>query len=241
MMKKLSVVIPMYNESENAPKTAKALSEYLFSKMEDDFEIVFCDDGRKDGCAEKVKELNLPNVRVVGYSDNRGKGGAVKEGIMNSNGDIIVYTDSDLAYGAQTVYKAYRAIVKSGANLVIGSRNLKKDGYEGYTLLRKLMSKAYIKTICLAAGFKYSDSQCGIKALTAESARTIFSYTTVNGFAFELEVLLLADRLGMKVREMPAKVINHDEGSSKVNPIKDTINMLRDIRQIKKRQKTLNF
>ena len=157
---KLSVIIPMYNEEKHAADTARTLSAFLDGKFPDgDYEIIFSNDGSRDSCAEKVTELNLPQVRVIGYPDNRGKGSAVREGVMNSLGDAVVYTDCDLAYGCDAVYGIYSELVKTGSDLVIGSRNLRADGYEGYTALRRLMSKTYIKLISLVAGFKYSDSQ----------------------------------------------------------------------------------
>lgn len=227
----------MYNELINAPKTAVVLSRYLESKLGDDFEILFSDDGSTDGCAEAVKALGLPCVRVVRYAVNKGKGSAVREGVLKSNGDVIVFTDSDLAYGEKAVYDIYRILVKSGSNAVIGSRNIRPDGYEGYTAARRLMSKLYIRLISLFAGFRYTDSQCGIKAFTAESAKTVFSYCTVNGFAFDLEVLILADKLGMIIKEFPVKIINHTQSQSKVNPIKDALKMLRDVSRIKRTHK----
>jgi dolichyl-phosphate beta-glucosyltransferase len=236
-MKKLSVVIPMFNELDAAPKTAVELSSYLEEHLGNDFEILFSDDGSTDDCAKAVASLKLPNVRVIRYAVNKGKGSAIREGIMRSNGDIVVYTDSDLAYGAEAVYNIYKELENSGANVVIGSRNLKNDGYEGYTLTRKLMSKAYIKLISAFAGFGYSDSQCGIKAFTAESAKTIFSRCKVNGFAFDLEALILADKLKMSVKELPVKIINHRESQSKVNPVKDALKMVSDVNRIKKTHK----
>ena len=237
MLKKLSVIIPMYNELNNAPKSAVILNEYLTDKLGGDFEIIFCDDGSHDGCAKAVEDLNLPNVRVIGYEKNRGKGAAVRYGIKNSNADIVVYTDCDLAYGCENIYSIYKTVENSGANIVIGSRNLSKDGYEGYTLLRKLMSKLYLKLVSFVSGFKYTDSQCGIKAMTQESAKTIFGYCTIDGFAFDLEVLILADKLKMVVKEMPVRIINHRQSESKVHPISDALKMLSDLRKIKKTHK----
>lgn len=239
-MKKLSVVIPMYNELEVAPKTATKLSSYLEKRLGSDFEILFSDDGSTDGCAQAIASLRLPNVRVIRYAVNKGKGSAIREGIMRARGDIVVYTDSDLAYGSEAVYNIYKELENSGANIVIGSRNINKDGYQGYTIARKLMSKAYIKVISAFAGFSYSDSQCGLKAFTAESAKTIFSRCTVNSFAFDLEVLLLADKMSMSVSEFPVKVINHRQTQSKVNPIKDAVKMISDVYKIKNRHKNFS-
>lgn len=232
---KLSVLIPMYNEKNIAEDTAKTLVEYLTPKFGDDYEIVFSDDGSADGCGDLVRALELPNVRVTSYPDNRGKGSAVREGIKKCQGDVIVCTDCDLAYGIDVIVDIYNRIVSGGEHVVIGSRNVARDGYDGYTFMRKLMSKMYIKLVSFIAGFRYSDSQCGLKCYCAEAARSIFEHCTINGFAFDLEALLLCDKLGMKIAEFPVKVINHRESASKVNPVRDAIKMIKDVRKIKKR------
>lgn len=91
----------------------------------------------------------------------------------------------------------------------------------------------------MSPGFKYSDSQCGLKCLRGNAAKDIFGRCTVNGFAFDLEVLILAGKLGKTVSEFPVRVINHHESESKVNPVKDTLKMIRDVSRIKKTHKNL--
>ncbi len=237
---KLSVLIPMYNEEKNVENTARTLKKYFDGKFPaGEYEIVFCNDGSRDGSAEIIVGLDLPNIRLVGYPDNRGKGSAVREGVARCLGDIIVYTDCDLAYGCDAIYGIYSALLDSGSDITIGSRNMSKDGYEGYSFLRKLMSKTYIKVISLFAGFKFSDSQCGIKCLRRDSAREIFSKCTVNGFAFDLEMLILAEKLKKNIKEYPVHIINHDDSDSKVNPIKDSLKMIRDVIRIKKIHKNV--
>ncbi len=238
---KLSVLIPMYNEKNIAENTARTLVGYLSPKFGDEFEIVFSDDGSTDGCSETVKALGLPNVRVVSYPDNRGKGSAVREGIKKCYGDVIVCTDCDLAYGCDAIVDIYNRIISGGEHVVIGSRNIASDGYDGYTFIRKLMSKMYIKLVSFIAGFRYSDSQCGLKAYCAEAARSIFEHCTVNSFAFDLEVLLLTEKLGMKIAEVPVKIINHRERASKVHPFRDAVKMIKDVKRIKKRIKKLKI
>lgn len=232
---KISLVIPMYNESKIIEATARELSEYM-SQNFDSYEILFSNDGSKDDCAEKCAALKLPNVRVVGYENNRGKGCAVREGIMQAQGDIIMFTDADLAYGTEVIKKYYdKMTVSPETDMLIGSRNISADGYEGYTFLRKVMSKVYIKVLCIVGGFKLSDSQCGCKAFRRDTAKEIFSRCTVDGFAFDFEVILFATKLGKKIDEIPVKIINHRE--SKVNALRDTFRMLRDLVKIKKRVK----
>ena len=118
---------------------------------------------------------------------------------------------------------------------MIGSRNLQKDGYEGYTLIRKIASKIYIKVLCLAGGFRLSDSQCGCKAFTKRAAESVFPRCEINGFAFDFEAILWAQKYGFRFCEIPVRVINH--GESKVHVIKDTLRMLKDLRKMKKRIK----
>ena len=233
---KISLVIPMYNESSIIADTAKAVSDYM-SKTFADYEVLFVDDGSKDNSAEIVNSLELPCIKVTGYGGNRGKGAAIRHGMMEASGDVIMFTDADLAYGLDVVKRVYGIFEGDPeTHMVTGSRNLSDDGYEGYTLLRKIMSKTYIKVLCIVGGFKLSDSQCGCKAFSSKAAKEIFSRCEVNGFAFDFEAILWAGELGFKITEMPVKIINHRE--SKVNVIKDTLKMLRDLRRIKKSVKS---
>ena len=232
---KISVCIPMYNEASIIEDTARALSEYMSANF-DDYEILFSDDGSRDNCGDMVRALSLPNVRVVGYEQNQGKGCAVRTAMLESCGDVVMFTDADLAYGCDVIGRIYRIFEENeSTDIVIGSRNIAKDGYEGYTLTRKLASKAYIKVLCIAGGLKLSDSQTGCKAFSGKAAKDIFGRCEVNGFAFDFEAILWAQKLGYKFTEMPVKVINHRE--SKVRLIRDTFRMLRDLRKMKKRIK----
>ena len=230
---KFTVCIPMYNESAIIADTAKKLSAYMSENFED-YEIIFSDDGSKDGSADIVKKLELPNVRVVGYPDNRGKGRAVREAMLASEGDAVMFTDSDLAYGTDVIKKVAEAFENNpDCDLVVGSRNLDKSGYDGYTFLRKIASKCYIGVLKIAGGLKISDSQCGCKAFSGRAAKRVFSHCQVNRFAFDFEAILIAEKCGYKIKEIPVKVINH--GESKVNVVKDSVKMLRDIAKMKKR------
>ena len=230
---KVSVCIPMYNEGEIIEKTAKTLSDYMSSQF-DEYEIVFCDDGSSDGCGDTIRNLNLPCVRVVSYKQNRGKGFAVRTAMLEATGDVRIFTDADLAYGTNVICRIVDMFVANpDASLVIGSRNIHKDGYEGYTWLRRLASRIYIRVLCAVSGFRLSDSQCGCKAFSGDAANTIFKRCEVDGFAFDFEAILWAVKLNMKIVEIPVKVIHH--GGSKVRVLRDTFRMLRDLRCMKKR------
>ncbi len=233
---KISVCIPMYNEEKIIRDTAKTLHAYMCERFGTDFEILFSDDGSRDGSADAVRELALSNVRVVGYEQNRGKGCAVRTAFLESRGDIALFTDADLAYGTEVIGRVADTFdANPDVDIVIGSRNIAKDGYEGYTFIRKLASKAYIKVLCLAGGFKLSDSQCGCKAFRRGAVEKIFPRCQVDRFAFDFEAILWAQKFSMKIKEMPVKVINH--GESKVNVLRDSVRMLKDLRKMKKRIK----
>ncbi len=233
---KISVCIPMYNESACIENTAKTLSAYMKAHFSD-YELLFCNDGSRDGCDELVRALQLPHTRVIGEAENHGKGYAVRQAMLAADGDIRLFTDADLAYGTDVI----EAVAKTfsdhpDAELVIGSRNLTKDGYAGYTWLRRVASKLYIRVLCMAGGFKLSDSQCGLKAFSANAVEKIFPRCEVNGFAFDFEAILWAVKQELRIVEMPVRVINH--GDSKVRVIRDTFRMLRDLRRMKKRIRT---
>lgn len=227
----------MYNERTIIEDAVKTFSGYMADTFGEDWELIFVDDGSADGCGEVVAAAGKdePRIRLCAYTPNRGKGYAVRTGMLAATGDVILFTDCDNAYGTDALGRMAAAFSEGNADLVVGSRNLSKDGYEGYTLIRKLASKVYIKLIALAAGFKLSDSQCGIKGFRREAARRIFTNCEVDRFAFDLEVIMIAGKLGCKIEEMPVKVINHRE--SKVNVLRDSFKMLRDVRRMKKRIK----
>lgn len=238
---KISVCIPMYNEASIISDNAKRLWEYMEKNFVSadgtrDYEIIYANDGSADGCDKIVRDLNLPGIKVVGYEKNQGKGYAVKTAMLASSGDIAMFTDADMAYGTDVISKMVEYFDASpDSQLVIGSRNLSKDGYSNYTFIRKLASKAYIKVLCIVGGFKLSDSQCGCKGFRREAVDAIFPRLEVNGFAFDFEALLWASKLKYKITEMPVSVLVH--GESKVRIVRDTMKMLRDIIKMKRRIK----
>ena len=229
---RISLCVPMYNESSIIAKTAQELSKYMSENFREDYEIIFADDGSKDCSADIVNSLNLPNVKVVGYEKNQGKGCAVRHGVLASCGDIVIFTDADLAYGVDVIADAVKIVEKGEYPVLVASRAKHKEGYEGYTPIRKLASKTYIKVLNLFGGIKISDAQCGFKAFSGKVGREIFSRCKTNNFAFDLEVILWAQKMKLKIYEMPAKIINHRE--SKVNVLRDAFRMLKEISVIKR-------
>jgi len=237
----ISLVIPVYNEEKIIKDTIISVKNYMQANF-DDYEVIFVNDGSSDNTLSIINELSDDNIKAVTYEQNKGKGGAVRTGIFEAKGNIIFYTDCDLAYGLDVIKQGYEVFEENtDADIVIGSRKKHKDGYAGYTLLRKSMSRVFMFVLKTYGGIKQSDSQSGIKGFRKNAAKKIFDLCESEKWrwAFDVEVLLLAQKLKYKIYEMPVKIINHRE--SKVNPVKDSIRALRDIRKIKKRVKKLKF
>lgn len=236
---KITVCIPMYNEISTAADTSAQLIEALedfCGKSGDTYELIFSDDGSVDGCADAVRQdIPTPNgsVRIVKGEVNMGKGAAVRRAALASTGDVVMYTDCDLAYGTAVIGEAVDLMKREDCDIVAGSRAIHPEGYAGYTFIRKLASKVYVKVLTTFAGFRLSDSQCGFKVFRGELARKIFALAETNGWAFDFELFLLAKREGAKVRELPVKIINHRE--SRISVLRDSVRMLREIARIKKR------
>jgi dolichyl-phosphate beta-glucosyltransferase len=232
----------MYNEMSIVHEAAVTFSGYLMGHF-DEWELIFVDDGSTDGCGEAfAAEWIEENVKLISYKENRGKGYAVRQGMLAATGDVIVFTDCDNAYGTAVIEEIYKRFLLSDADIIVGSRNIGKDGYAGYTFIRRVASKTYIRLINAIAGFgKYrlSDSQCGFKGFRRDAAKRIFSLCEVDRFAFDLEAIMIGGKLGCKFAEMPVKIINHRD--SKVNVWKDAVRMIGDVRKMKKRIKKLEI
>lgn len=232
----------MFNEAAQAETCVRTLAEAMeTANLPGRYEILFSDDGSSDGCGKIVEEtgrklsLNRGEIRVVRSEENRGKGHAVRLGMQYARGSLCAFTDCDLAYGTAVLTEMASRMTESGdrTDVLIGSRALASDGYAGYTILRKAASKAYVRLLAFSAGFRYTDSQCGIKMFRGEAARKIFADTETDGWAFDFEILLLAEKYSYKISEYPVTVLNHRE--SKIRLFRDSVRMAGDIWKIRKR------
>lgn len=226
----VSLVIPAYNESAIVLDTIRAASAKL-AELTESYEVLIVDDGSADGTAELALRCGDPRVRVERYAPNCGKGRAVRVGMLAAQGDIILCTDADLAYGVDVFAVMLDRFAAGDAALVIGSRRIGPDGYQSYPPLRLLASKCFGLLVRLISGLS-CDTQCGIKGYRREAARSIFSQCAIDGFSFDFEVLMRADKLGLKVEQIPVSVINFRE--SKVNIIRDSCRMFRDLFRIRR-------
>ena len=202
----LSVVLPAYNEEARLPETLAAWVSYL-SRQPYGWELVVADDGSRDGTAAAAEAFaaTTAGVRVVRLPHNRGKGGAVRAGVRAAAGDVVLFCDADLGIPAEFAEAALRTI-DAGADVATGERSLRRYASEERSVTR-LLAGAAVQISRRALGLTYvRDSQCGFKAFRREAAGEIFRRAVIDSFAFDIEVLFLARRLGYRVRPFPVQM-----------------------------------
>ena len=237
----ISLVIPVYNEEKIIAATIESVKVFMGKTFGAEYEVILVNDGSRDSTLEIAEgyAAGNRNIKIIALPQNRGKGGAVRAGMLAAEGDIIFFTDCDLAYGLEVIREGYEVFEKNKElDILIGSRRKHKEGFGSYSFLRKLMSLAYFMVLKIYGGIRQTtDSQSGVKGFRNGAAKKIFALCECDGWAFDLEALLTAEKLGFKIGEIPVKIVNH--GDSKVDIIKDSVKMLKDISEIKKRVKKL--
>jgi len=227
----VSIVIPAYNESLRIGKTLTDLSDYLHHQPYS-HEIIVVDDGSSDGTARLVQE-QFPRVRVFSYAPNRGKGYAVRLGMNEAAGAYRFYYDADGSTPIPELAKTW-PLFDAGADVVIGSRSLPhSDVQVRQNPLRETMGRIFNKFVKLMLWEPFIDTQCGFKGFTAGSARLLFSRQRMERFSFDAELLYLARKLGLDVRETP--VLWRNSPDSRVRILGDSIRMLCDLFRIRLR------
>lgn len=226
----LSLVVPVFNEEELVEPLIQSCISYFYEKGIR-FELLLVDDGSSDGSAECVQRYLSESVRLISMDRNRGKGAAVRKGMLEAKGCYLFYTDADLAYGLERIPEMM-ALLEKNADLVLGSRTLSKGGYGAYPVMRTMLSKVYSLVITAGSGVGY-DTQCGLKGFRSDCAQQIFSQVRTEGYAFDLEVILLAERDDMKICQHPVTILH--QGKTKIRFLRSSLTMLRDVRRIRKR------
>ena len=231
----LSVVIPAYNEEARIKATLEQVHAYL-SLQSYPWEIVVADDGSIDGTAKLVAAFasESPQVRLLAL-EHRGKGWAVRQGMLAATGVYRFLCDADLSMPVEQIGRFLGPEVE-GVDIVVGSRELPQSRRIGEPARRHLMGRVFNLLIRMLALPGIRDTQCGFKLFRAQTTAALFERQTLWGFAFDVEVLYLARRAGLSVREVA--IDWHYREGSKVRPLRDAAAMARDVIKVRWRLRT---
>lgn len=220
----VSIIIPAFNEALRLPTTLLLTSDYLEGK---DYEIIVVDDGSNDETASVVLKMSKlrPKIRLISLSKNEGKGKAVRVGLSEAKYSICGFIDADGATPIEELDKLLKAL-QEGFDIAIGSRALKESKVE--TLIyRRVFGRVFNFFVNLISVPGIADTQCGFKFFKNEAFKKISPHLTCNRFGFDVEILLLARKLKLRIAEVPIKWTNIP--GSKVNLLTDSTQMFFDI------------
>jgi dolichyl-phosphate beta-glucosyltransferase len=224
----LSIVVPAYNEEARLAPTLRSYLDYC-RRHYHSTELIVVDDGSLDGTSQVAEELaaDHPEIRLIRLAQNQGKGFAVRSGVVNARGGLILFADADGASPIEEVARLEQAIA-AGADLAIGSRALPDAGVKVRARLhRRVIGRAFHRLVEVLTVRGIKDTQCGFKLFRGPVAHDLFSRMRMRGFSFDVELLMMARRRGYRVAEVPINWA-HQPGS-KVNLVTDSLRMARDL------------
>merc|ERR1719342_1018203 len=230
----LSVIVPAYNEELRLPTMLDECLEFL-NKRKSTYEVIIVDDGSKDKTTqtalEYVEKHGSDTVRVLTLAKNRGKGGAVRMGMLRARGENLLFADAD---GATTfsdlskLEKCLEEITKEDEGVVCGSRShLEKESIANRTAIRTLLMYGFHACVWIFAVKTVQDTQCGFKLIKRNTARKIFKTLHIERWAFDVEMLKMCEMLRLPVGEVAVRW--QDIDGSKLNPLLAAIQMFKDI------------
>jgi len=207
----LSIVIPAYNEERRLPLTLDRILAWLGQRRFGFVELMVVDDGSHDGTAGLTEQYSKahPCVRLLRNPGNRGKGYAVRHGMLEAAGEWILYTDADLSAPIEEFDKLCHAAMAAGAVVAIGSRAVDRSLVAVHqSAFREFCGRFFNLVMRLVTGLPFRDTQCGFKLYRADAARRIFALQKQEGFSFDVEDLLIAQKLGLRAVEVPVRWAN---------------------------------
>lgn len=230
-MKKLSVVIPAYNEAKRIGDTLVETHKFLKDKGYD-FEILVVVDGAKDNTAEVVRNLEtaVPEIRLINNPENHGKGYVVKQGMLEAKGDIRLFMDADGSTKVDHIV-SFLPFFEKGYDVVVGSRRIAGANiavHQGF--IRDFLGGVFRLIVHILVPVGVTDSQCGFKAFTAAASEQIFPRQTIHRWAFDVEILAIARKLQLKIDEAPVTWVN--DGASTVK-FSGMVQMLFEVLQVR--------
>jgi dolichyl-phosphate beta-glucosyltransferase len=233
----LSIVIPVYNEAKRIGKTIIQILEYL-KHQEYNGELIIVNDGSSDETIAVIKSVaqNSNIIRLLEYTPNRGKGFAVKTGMLAATGKFVLFSDADLSTPIEEIERFLQLMQEQQCQVVIGSRGLTESRIlQHQPWFREKMGKIFNRIVRYLVFPGIKDTQCGFKLFRREVVDPLFSNQTINQFSFDVEILYLARKRGFSIIEEPVRWINSP--ATKVNPITDSTRMLVDLFRIRWRHR----
>ena len=223
-----SIIIPAYNERARILATLEAV---VATVREHGWraEVVVVNDGSTDETARLVTDFakTAPEVRLMENPGNRGKGYSVRSGMLHAQGEIVMFTDADLSAPMNEASQLFAAIA-AGADIAIGSRWLATSRQtHRQPLYRQFFGRCFNMLTRAVMGLPYADTQCGFKAFTRRAAQTVFQLQTIERWGFDPEILFIARKRGLKVKEVPVSWA-HDE-RSRMSYLRDGMQMLKEL------------
>ena len=230
MLPAYSIVIPCFNEEGRVRETLRVTIEYLAANAPES-ELIVVNDGSTDATgiiARKILSETRIATRLLENFPNRGKGAAVRTGLLAAREPIGLFSDADLSTPIEETPKLIEPIANGEVDIAFGSRALDRSLIGIHQPWRREQGgRVFNLLVRLATGLPFWDTQCGFKAFRLDVCRPILESARINGFAFDVELLFLAHRRGLRIREIPVRW-NHAEGS-KVSFFRDSLRMLREV------------
>ena len=223
----VSVVIPAFNEGRRLPNGLQRLMESI---SPDDTEIIVVDDGSSDDTADVARDQlkDWAQSCVISLAHNRGKGAAVKTGVIRARGGVIAFLDADMASDPKDLSYLLRAVERS--HVAVGSRAHEASLVTERGVHREVMNRTFGTLVSSMTHLPYMDTQCGFKAFRGPIAKLLVHGAQVDRFAFDVEMLDLAARFGLRIEEVPVRWT--DVAGSHVRPVRDGLQMLGDVARI---------
>jgi dolichyl-phosphate beta-glucosyltransferase len=228
-----SIVIPAYNESARLGESLEKVLAYVHEQGWN-AEVIVVNDGSRDNTAQIVRSLAAkdPALRLVENPGNRGKGYSVRNGMLNARGKILLFSDADLSSPIEEAPKLLQAL-EEGADIAIGSRWLRAETQtQRQPLHRQLFGRIFNLMLRVTLGLKFKDTQCGFKAFKKPAADAIFPLQKIERWGFDPEILFLARKFGLQVKEIP--VAWGHSGGTRINPIADGFRMFLEMIRIRR-------
>ncbi len=227
----VSIVVPAYNEAARIGDSIGKIDAFM-RQSPLSLELIIVDDGSADDTAEVVKRSRAKGLRLVRNPENHGKGYSVRQGVLAASGKYVLFTDADLSAPIEELDKLLDVALKERVDVVVGSRAVDRKYIEKHqSRLRELGGIVFNLMVRLLLGLQLHDTQCGFKLFHREKSLRIFEQLTTFGFGFDPELLFLAKRNGLTIRETPVRW-SHSEGS-KVKFLRDGVGMFLDLVRIR--------